>query len=94
MITKEEQNSVIIDRAKAAILARDYEQAARIYKGLLKSDPENVTYLTALGDLYIKNNEDNIALDYYKEIVRLQPQNVDALNNLGGIYRFQFLNAQ
>ena len=87
MITKEEQNSVIIDRAKAAILARDYEQAARIYKGLLKSDPENVTYLTALGDLYIKNNEDNIALDYYKEIVRLQPQNVDALNNLGGIYR-------
>ncbi|MDO4506123.1 MAG: tetratricopeptide repeat protein [Spirochaetales bacterium] len=87
MITKDEQNSVIIDRAKAAILARDYEQASRIYKGLLKSDPENITYLTALGDLYIKNNEDRVALEYYKEIVRLQPQNVDALNNLGGIYR-------
>ncbi|MCQ2240354.1 tetratricopeptide repeat protein [Treponema sp.] len=87
MNTNEEQNSVIIERAKAAILARDYDQAARIYKGLLKSDRENVTYLTALGDLYIKNNEDKIALDYYKEIVRLQPQNVDALNNLGGIFR-------
>ena len=38
MSTKEEQNSVIIERAKSAILARDYEQAARIYKGLLKTE--------------------------------------------------------
>ncbi|WP_407398713.1 tetratricopeptide repeat protein [Treponema sp.] len=87
MSTKEEQNSVIIERAKAAILARDYDQAARIYKGLLKTEPENLTYLIALGDLYVKNGEDKIALDYYKEIVRIQPQNLDALNSLGAIYR-------
>ena len=82
MSTKEEQNSVIIERAKSAILARDYEQAARIYKGLLKTEPENMDYLNALGDLYVKNSEDNVALGYYKEIVRLQPQNVVALNSL------------
>ena len=87
MSTKEEQNSVIIERAKSAILARDYEQAARIYKGLLKTEPENMDYLNALGDLYVKNSEDNVALGYYKEIVRLQPQNVLALNSLGAIYR-------
>lgn len=87
MSTKEEQNSVIIERAKSAILARDYEQAARIYKGLLKTEPENMDYLNALGDLYVKNSEDNVALGYYKEIVRLQPQNVAALNSLGAIYR-------
>ncbi len=87
MSTKEEQNSVIIERAKSAILARDYEQAARIYKGLLKTEPENMDYLNALGDLYVKNSEDNVALGYYKEIVRLQPQNVVALNSLGAIYR-------
>lgn len=87
MNKNEEQNSVIIERANAAILARDYEQASRIYKGLLKTEPENINYLNALGDLYIKNGDDKIALEYIKEIVRLQPQNLDALNSLGGIYR-------
>ena len=39
-------NDTMIQRAKAAILARDFDQAARIYRGLLKSDPENIEYLT------------------------------------------------
>lgn len=87
MNAKEEHNSPIIERAKAAILARDYEQAIRIYRGLLKSEPENIGYLGTLGDLFVKSSDDKTAMEYYKEIIRLEPQNVDALNNLGGIYR-------
>lgn len=87
MNAKEEHNSPIIERAKAAILARDYEQAIRIYRGLLKSEPGNIGYLGTLGDLFVKSSDDKTAMEYYKEIIRLEPQNVDALNSLGGIYR-------
>lgn len=87
MSTKEEQNNAIIERAKSAILARDYEQAVRIYKGLLTTEPDNLEYLKSLGDLYVKIGDDKVAGDYYNEIVKIQPQNIDALNNLGAIYR-------
>ncbi|MCQ2249037.1 MAG: tetratricopeptide repeat protein [Treponema sp.] len=83
----ENQNSIIIDRAKAAILARDFDQAIRIYRGLLNTNPENMEYLNVLGDLYVKSGDDERALDYYKEIVRLDSNNVSALNNMGAIYR-------
>ena len=38
-------NAVLLDRAKSAVLARDYTTASRIYTGMLKDDPENVGLL-------------------------------------------------
>ncbi|MGN0728861.1 tetratricopeptide repeat protein [Treponema sp.] len=87
MYNESNQNSGILDRANAAILSRDYEQAARIYKGLLKSDPQNTELLSSLGNLYIKSGEDDKALSYFNEVVRLDQNNAAALNALGGIYR-------
>lgn len=58
MDNESKRNNGILDRANAAILSRDFEQAARIYKGLLKSDPQNIELLSSLGNLYVKSGDD------------------------------------
>ena len=40
------QNSVLLDRAEAALLSRDYPLAARIYSDLLKQEPRNLSLLS------------------------------------------------
>jgi len=80
-------NKLILDRAKAAVLAHDYMLASRLYKNLLKDDPENVGLLNDLGSLYQKSGRDADAIPIYKQIISMSPDDVDALNNLGGIYR-------
>lgn len=80
-------NKLILDRAKAAVLAHDYMLAARLYKNLLKDDPTNENLLNDLGSLYQKSGRDADAIPIYKQIISESPDNVDALNHLGGIYR-------
>ena len=65
MDNESKRNNGILDRANAAILSRDFEQAARIYKGLLKSDPQNIELLSSLGNLYVKSGDDEKALAYF-----------------------------
>lgn len=80
-------NKLILDRAKAAVLAHDYMLAARLYKNLLKDDPTNTDLLNDLGELYQKSGRDADAVPLYKQIISENPDDVDALNHLGGIYR-------
>ena len=52
-----EENKFVFRRAAAALASRDFELAARLYKGLLKNDPENRDVLFALGDVYVKSGK-------------------------------------
>ena len=81
------QTLIMMDRAKQAVLSRDYQLAARLYKNLLQNDPENLVLLKNLGNLYERSGNDKDSIPIYNEIVRLDPKNIDALNALGGIYR-------
>ena len=81
------QNDIILERAKAASLSRDYEQAAKLYRGLLKSDPKNLELLNALAESYVKSGNDSQAVPLYNEILRLDEHNVMALNEIGAAYR-------
>lgn len=81
------QNTILLKRAQAAVLSRDFPTATRIFRGLLRNDPENTQLLNELGSLYVKSGEDERAIPLYKEVVRLEPKNVNALNSLGAIYR-------
>lgn len=83
------QNKVIVERANAAVLSRDYTLAARLYKGLLKNSPQDLDLLTKLGELYVKSGNDNQALPYFQEIINIDSKNINALNSLGAIYRRQ-----
>lgn len=78
---------LIFDRAQSAMLSRDYALAARLYKTLLKVEPDNADILNALGSLYVKSNEDEKAIPYYESILTFNPHDVNAMNSLGGIYR-------
>ena len=80
-------NRLMMDRARSAVLSRDFTLAARLYKNLLKEDPTNKELLSALGDLYQRSGNDSQAIPLYNQIVQANPNDVVALNNLGSIYR-------
>lgn len=74
-------------RAKAAVLSRDFDLAARLYKGILKNDPDNVEILHELGAMYTRSQQDERALTIYEQILSLKADDFVALTSLGGIYR-------
>lgn len=80
-------NGYTMNRANAAVLSRDFVLAARLYKNILKDDPENTEVLTQLASCYIRAGEDRKALYVCLEILKLEPNNFAVLNNLGGVYR-------
>lgn len=82
-----EENKLVLRRATAALASRDFDLAVRLYKGLLKDDPENRDVLFALGDVYVKSGDDKNALVYYEKINKIDPNDAASLNATGGIYR-------
>lgn len=82
-----DEKEIVFNRAKNAMLSRDFALAARLFKSLLADDPNNLELLNSLGQLYIKASDDEKALPFYEKIIKLNPVNVDAYNNMGGIYR-------
>lgn len=82
-----EDKEVVLRRAKNAVIARDFNLAIRLYKSLLQEDVKNLSYLNALGNLYMKANDDQKALLYFQQILTFYPDNFEAMNACGGIYR-------
>lgn len=77
----------LLNRAKGAVLSRDFSLAARLYKTLLKSEPDNVEILSQLGSVYVREGSDEKALTAYQSVIAKDSGNFNALNSLGGIYR-------
>lgn len=82
-----EDKEIVLRRAKNAVISRDFNLAIRLYKSLLQEDVKNIEYLSALGNLYMKNNYDEKALPYFQQILTFYPNNFEAMNSMGGIYR-------
>lgn len=81
------QNQLLVSRARAAVIARDFTLAARLYKQLLRDDRDNIQLLNQLGELYMKSGKDDQALPLYKRISELDSANSKPLITMGGIYR-------
>lgn len=77
----------LLERAQEALISRDFQLAARLFKTILKDKPNDINALQNLGTCYVKANQDRFAEIPFKTILKLQPNNFDALLNLGGIYR-------
>lgn len=82
-----EDKEIVLRRAKNTVISRDFNLAIRLYKSLLQEDVKNIEYLSALGNLYMKNNDDEKALPYFQQILTFYPNNFEAMNSMGGIYR-------
>lgn len=80
-------DNLLLSRAKAAVLARDFQLATRLYKNLLKENPTDVSLLSQLGNMYVKSGNDEKALPIFNQILSLDSDNLVAMNNLGAIYR-------
>jgi len=80
-------DNILLSRAKAAVLARDFHLATRLYKNLLKDNPEDVSLLIQIGNMYVKSGNDDKALPIFNQILSLESDNLIAMNNLGAIYR-------
>ena len=76
-----------LKRAQNAVLSRDFVLAARLFKTILKEEPNNIDVLSQLGSTYVRSGDDEKALEVYKRIDQIDKMNFNALNNLGGIYR-------
>lgn len=76
-----------LDRADSAVLSRDFVLAAKLYKNVLRSTPEDINVMSKLANCYIRGSEDRKALQVCLDILKLDCNNFDILNKLGGIYR-------
>ena len=81
------ETSLIIKQARSAVLFRDYAVAIRLYKELLTTHPQNIHYLAALGDVYVRKGDDREALAVFEQIIFAAPDNIKALISIGAIYR-------
>ena len=82
-------SNMLLERAKSALIAHDYTQAARIYKNLILENPDNLDYKMQLGNLYTKAGKDEQALVIFQQIQRSDNENFDSLIAISGIYRRQ-----
>lgn len=79
--------NLLLSRAKSALLARDYQLAAKYYKTLISENPDIPDYKINLGNLYVKAGEDDKALDVFKTIEKSDSENLIVLMAMAGIYR-------
>ncbi|WP_191016819.1 tetratricopeptide repeat protein [Treponema zioleckii] len=83
------ENALLLQRTKAAIIAHDYELAARLLRNLIEKNPDDIGFKIQLGNLFVKSGKDEQALDTYNKILEIDPKNSDVLIAIGGIYRRQ-----
>ncbi|NNE66475.1 MAG: tetratricopeptide repeat protein [Pyrinomonadaceae bacterium] len=75
-----------LQEAKTAIDAGQFEDAAKIYAEILKSDPNNTTALVNLGVAYSGLKKNAEAITVFEKAIALQPDNINAQYNLGILY--------
>lgn len=72
-------------KASNAILSHKDEDAKNALKSLLKVDPEHLNSLLRLGDIALKEEDYNIALEYYKRAYNLSSSNLQVLLSLESV---------
>ncbi|MFX1281341.1 MAG: tetratricopeptide repeat protein [Promethearchaeota archaeon] len=64
----------------------EYDNALRLFKKLLETDPENVIMLNNIGVVYVNLEQYENALDTFKHVLELDPDSKPAWNGLGAVY--------
>lgn len=80
-------NSLLLSRAKSAVISRDFPLATRLYRQLLRDSPKDINILNQLGELYMKSGKDEQALGIYRRVSEINPEEIAPYITMGGIYR-------
>jgi Tfp pilus assembly protein PilF len=71
----------LLSSAYQALMVGHYEAAAVLYKKAVAQDPNNVNAIYALGTIYQKQQDLELAKQYYTQVLSQQPSHQKALNN-------------
>jgi len=63
----------------------NFQQAAHIYKKILKREPNNFDALHFLGVIYFQLGNNDLAIQYIKKALQFNPNIPEIYNNLGNI---------
>jgi Flp pilus assembly protein TadD len=66
--------------------ANDWTKAAESFQAAHAIDPAKTDALKNLGYVYIRTENDSMAMVAYQELVKLNANDIDALNTLGNLY--------
>lgn len=77
------------DQAIDAALNSNWEQALKINKKIIKTDPQNVDALNRQARAYLELGKSNLAKKYYSEVLKFDPYNPIAQKNLKIIKSFK-----
>lgn len=64
----------------------NYSSALDYFQKAVKSDPNNIDYLTELAITHYKLKNYNEAIKSYEKIISLNPDNISSYNRIGNIY--------
>lgn len=70
------------EQAIDAALESRWEEALKINKKIIKSDPQNVDALNRQAKAYMELGKPNLAKKYYSEVIKIDPYNPIAQKNL------------
>ncbi len=85
--TRNEDKVVKTDTIKAERIKKDYNEAIKNYRQLLKKEPDNIILLSALGNALFDIGRDSEAIKIYKKTLEIYPDNVAVRTDLGTAYR-------
>lgn len=72
-----------------AALSSRWEEALKLNKKIIKTEPQNVDALARLARVYMEKGRPSLAKKYYGEVVKIDPYNPIALKNLKIIKSFK-----
>jgi len=65
----------------------DLQQQMDQYNSVLKKNPKDLRTLVALGDLYLKMDNEGAAFEVFQRAEKVDPDNAHVLSDIGGIYQ-------
>jgi len=86
MSTDSSPRDQALDRAALAMIHKEFEDAATIYKSLLRDTPNDAVLWNRLGIAYQQQDMFKEALKSYQHAAKADTKSGDAWNNMGTIY--------
>lgn len=83
------QSTILYQQAIDAALDSRWEEALKINKKIIKTEPQNIDALNRQARAYMELGKSNLAKKYYSEVLKIDPYNPIALKNLKIIKSFK-----
>ncbi len=81
-----QNNQTLLDDANHAKMEKDYKKALKLFLEVLDKEPNNITILENIADIYVALKNYNGAIEYAEKILKIESSNKFALILLANSY--------